>query len=87
LLIALKLDPVRILIADDVGIGKTVEACILNALVINCDETGSRVEDPLAARSQHAGTHCYSIHPNAVPMLWMRWGSCPFTPESPGTTA
>ena len=28
LLIALKLDPVRIIIADDVGIGKTVEACL-----------------------------------------------------------
>lgn len=29
LLIALKQDPVRILIADDVGIGKTVEACLV----------------------------------------------------------
>jgi len=29
LLISLKLDPVRILIADDVGIGKTVEACLV----------------------------------------------------------
>ena len=26
---ALKLDPVRMLVADDVGIGKTVEACLI----------------------------------------------------------
>lgn len=38
LLMALKLDPVRILIADDVGIGKTVEACLIARELIDRGE-------------------------------------------------
>ena len=32
LLMAMRLDPVRLLIADDVGIGKTIEACLIAKL-------------------------------------------------------
>ena len=39
LLMALKQDPVRILIADDVGIGKTIEACLIARELIDCGET------------------------------------------------
>ncbi len=38
LLMALKLDPVRILIADDVGVGKTVEACLIARELIDRGE-------------------------------------------------
>jgi len=38
LLMALKLDPIRILIADDVGIGKTVEACLVARELIDRGE-------------------------------------------------
>ncbi|HHH31790.1 MAG TPA: ATP-dependent helicase [Polyangiaceae bacterium] len=38
LLMALKLDPVRMLIADDVGIGKTVEACLIARELIDRGE-------------------------------------------------
>jgi superfamily II DNA or RNA helicase len=38
LLIALKLDPVRILIADDVGVGKTIEACLVARELIDRGE-------------------------------------------------
>lgn len=38
LLMALKLDPVRILIADDVGIGKTIEACLIARELIDRGE-------------------------------------------------
>jgi superfamily II DNA or RNA helicase len=38
LLMGLKLDPVRLLIADDVGIGKTVEACLIARELIDRGE-------------------------------------------------
>ena len=38
LLIALKLDPIRMLIADDVGIGKTIEACLVSRELLDRGE-------------------------------------------------
>ena len=38
LMMALKLDPVRMLIADDVGIGKTIEACLIARELLDRDE-------------------------------------------------
>ncbi len=38
LLLALKLDPIRLLIADDVGIGKTIEACLIARELIDRGE-------------------------------------------------
>src|SRR5205085_9759553 len=40
LLMALKLDPVRLLIADDVGIGKTVEALLIARELLDRGEIG-----------------------------------------------
>ena len=40
LLLALRLDPVRLLIADDVGIGKTVEACLIARELLDRGEVG-----------------------------------------------
>jgi hypothetical protein len=42
LLMALKLDPVRLLIADDVGIGKTVEACLVARELLDRGEIARR---------------------------------------------
>src|SRR6266700_4149034 len=38
LLVALKLDPVRMLIADDVGVGMTIEACLIARELIDLGE-------------------------------------------------
>ena len=40
LLMALRLDPVRLLIADDVGVGKTVEACLIAREFLDRAEVG-----------------------------------------------
>src|SRR5918994_2699748 len=40
LILALKLDPVRVLIADDVGIGKTIEAALLTRELLDRGEVG-----------------------------------------------
>ena len=40
LLMALKLDPIRLLIADDVGIGKTIEACLVARELLDRGEVG-----------------------------------------------
>jgi superfamily II DNA or RNA helicase len=40
LLLALRLDPVRLLIADDVGIGKTIEACVIARELLDRGEVG-----------------------------------------------
>lgn len=41
LMMALKLDPVRMLIADDVGIGKTIEACLIARELLDRGEISS----------------------------------------------
>ena len=41
LMMALKLDPVRLLIADDVGIGKTIEACLIARELLDCGKIRS----------------------------------------------
>ena len=38
LLMALKLDPIRLLIADDVGVGKTIEACLVGRELLDRGE-------------------------------------------------
>ena len=38
LLMALRLDPVRILVADDVGVGKTIEAALIARELLECGE-------------------------------------------------
>lgn len=43
LLMALKLDPVRLMISDDVGIGKTVEACLIARELIDRGEVQGAV--------------------------------------------
>ena len=56
---ALKLDPVRLLIADDVGIGKTIEAgLIARELLDQGDARAARRALPAAPRRAVAGASC-----------------------------
>ena len=69
LLMALKLDPVRMLIADDVGIGKTVEACLVARELIDRGEVaGLAVLCPphLAEQWQRALAEQFHIHAELV---------------------
>jgi len=69
LLMALKLDPVRLLIADDVGIGKTVEACLVARELIDRGEVrGLTVLCPphLAEQWQRALTEQFHIDAELV---------------------
>jgi len=69
LLMALKLDPIRMLIADDVGIGKTVEACLVARELIDRGEvTGLSVLCPphLAEQWQKALADQFHIHAQLV---------------------
>ena len=69
LLMALKLDPVRMLIADDVGIGKTVEACLVARELIDRGEvTGVTVLCPphLAEQWQRALAEQFHIDAELV---------------------
>ena len=70
LLMGLKLDPVRLLIADDVGIGKTVEACLIARELLDRGEiTRLAVLCPphLAGQWQSEMQEKFNI--NAVPVL------------------
>ncbi len=69
LLMALKLDPIRMLIADDVGIGKTVEACLVARELIDRGEVrGLSVLCPphLAEQWQKALAEQFHIHAELV---------------------
>ena len=61
LLMALKLDPVRLLIADDVGIGKTIEACLVARELIDrgeCQRLAILCPPHLAEQWQREATAC-----------------------------
>jgi len=64
------------------GFEQEIKRQLLNSPVINCDETGARVEGKnhwLHVASTPKLT-CYGIR-SAAPMLWTRWGYCPATRE------
>ena len=70
LLMGLKLDPVRLLIADDVGIGKTVEACLIARELLDRGEiTRLAVLCPPHLADQWQSEMRQKFNINAVPVL------------------
>ncbi|MYN65613.1 MAG: DEAD/DEAH box helicase [Acidobacteria bacterium] len=70
LLMALRLDPVRLLIADDVGVGKTVEACLVaRELVDRCEVDGLCVLCPPHLAEQWQASLAGQFHLDAELVL------------------
>ena len=78
LLMALKLDPVRMLIADDVGIGKTVEACLVARELIDRAEVGGLAvlcPPHLAEQWQNALAEQFHIWRGSISFFTGTWRS------------
>ena len=70
LLMALKMDPIRMLISDDVGIGKTIEACmIVKELIARGEITGFSVLCPAQLAEQWQGELKQKFHIDAELVL------------------
>ncbi|MCK5786243.1 MAG: DEAD/DEAH box helicase family protein [Candidatus Sabulitectum sp.] len=70
LLMALKMDPIRMLISDDVGIGKTIEACmIVKELMARGEITGFSVLCPAQLAEQWQSELKHKFHIDAELVL------------------
>jgi hypothetical protein len=76
LLVALKQDPMRILIADDVGIGKTIEACLVARELLDRGEA-SRLAVPVRRISPSSGSRSCARSSTSTPSCF-----CPAPCES-----